>query len=119
MTEKAFNVVYRPTPPAPSWTAYKSRSRGILTILATHALFQPKSGSPIEITQVRKVTKGWKGSVHGTPMMPIVDTWTEVVYGPQGAQSVAFFNDPRLLWLASYLPHRSLVRSLEDLISES
>jgi hypothetical protein len=119
MSEKSFKVVYRVTPPAPSWTAYKTRFKGILSVFAEHAVFQPKSGDATKIEKVRKVTRGWKGSVYGTPMIPIVDTWVEVVYGDQNAQSVAFFNDPRWFWLASYLPHRSLVRSLEGLISDA
>jgi hypothetical protein len=103
--------------PFPPLTAYKHRTRGSLSVSGDHAVFQPKSGDPIVLDHVQKVTKGWKGSPYGTPMAHIVDTYVEVIYGDQNAPSVAFFNDPRWLWLGCYLPHRALVQSLEGLVS--
>src|ERR1700683_669907 len=109
MSQESFTVMYHTNPPSPSWSAYKQRTKGTLTVSEDSAIFKPKSGDPIVIDHVQKLTKGWKGSTHGTPMLSLVDTYVEVIYGDKDAPSVAFFNDPRWLGLASYLPHRSLV----------
>lgn len=46
-------------PAHPSWTAYKLRSKGTLAVSGGRAIFNPKSGDPLVIDNVMKVTKGW------------------------------------------------------------
>jgi hypothetical protein len=68
---------------------------------------------------VRKVTKGWKESSHGTPMLPLLDTFIEAVYGDLGEPSVVFLNDPRWLMFGMYMPHTRLLRSLKSLVDQT
>ena len=108
---------YRPFPPHPSWTAFKLRSKGSLAVSEGRAIFSPKSGDAVVIENVMKVTKGWKNSVNGTWLPPVVDTYIEVIYGDRASPSAAFLNDGRWLGLATFLPHRRLMRSLKKLIA--
>jgi len=103
-------------PPHLSWTAYRLRTKGVLTVGDDQALFQSSSGDLILIKKVMKVTKGWKDSVNGVWLPWVVNTYIEIVFGDPANPSVVFVNDSRWFGLATYLPHRSLVRSLQALI---
>jgi hypothetical protein len=117
MSQDTFSVWLQTVPPHPSWTAYKLRSKGSLAFSECRAVFSPQSGDAVVIENVMKVTKGWKDSVNGTWLPPVVNTYIEVIYGDTASPSVAFLNDGRWLGLATFLPHRRLVRSLENLIA--
>jgi hypothetical protein len=113
---KTFRVYMQTVPPRPSWTAWKLRTKGVLTIGEREAAFRSGSGDTFSLTGIRRVTKGWRNQLHGEPILPVVDTWIEVVYGSQEEPSVAFLNDSRWLGLGVYLPHRPLLASLQALV---
>ena len=117
MTE-TFRVWFQTVPPRPSWSAYKHRSTGTLSVAVDHARFVPRSGEPVLIEHVFRVSKGWKASTHAEPMLPVVDTYIEVLYGERANPRVAFINDGRWLGLATYLPHRKLFDALGSLVED-
>jgi hypothetical protein len=116
MTE-TFRVWFQTVPPRPSWTAYKHKSIGTLSVTGDHARFVPRRGEPVMIEHVFRVSKGWKASTYSEPMLPLVDTYIEVLYGEQANPRVAFINDGRGLGLATYLPHRKLLNALRSLLA--
>jgi hypothetical protein len=109
----AFRVWFRTEPPRPSWTLYKSISRGVLTVFEEHAEFTPNAGPPTLLTDVRSVRKGWQHQVHGIPLLPVVDTWIEIIYG---TGSAVYVNDGRWYGLGTYLPHRRMIAALTRLV---
>ena len=70
----------------------------------------------VVLTGIRRVGKGFRNQAYGAPLLPVVDTWIEVVYGSRDDPSVAFFNDARWFGLGVYLPHRLLVNALQALV---
>jgi len=114
---RSFTVYMQSVPPRPSWTAWKLRTKGVLTVGDHEAIFRSGSGETVVLAGVQRVGKGWRNQEHGEPLLPLVDTWIEVVYGGQEEPSVAFFNSARLFGLAGYLPHRPLVKALQALVS--
>jgi hypothetical protein len=70
------------------------RTRGVLTIGADQALFQPGSGDSILIKNVMTVTKGWKDSVTGVWLPWVVNAYIEIIFGDPASPSVVFVNDP-------------------------
>jgi hypothetical protein len=116
---ETFRVWFQTTPPQPSWTAYKHRSTGTLSVAGDHARFVPRRGEPVLIENVFRVSKGWKASAHAEPMLPIVDTYIEVLYGERRNPRVAFINDGRWFGLATYLPHRKLLNALRSLVANN
>jgi hypothetical protein len=111
-----FHVYMQTVPPHPSWTAWKLRTKGVLTVGEDEAAFRSGSGETVVLTGIRRVGKGWRNQLHGEPLFPVVDTWVEVVYGGPEEPSVAFFNDSRWLGLGVYLPHRPLLKALQALV---
>jgi hypothetical protein len=116
---EAFKIWYQTEPPSPSWTAYKRRQTGTLTINGDHAEFQPKKGSRIVISDVRSVSKGWKNQLYGKPLLRAIDTYIEVAWGDPTNPSVAFINDGRLFGLCAYLPHRRMQQALTELVQSA
>ena len=90
MTEE-FRVWFQTEPPSPSWTAYKRRTTGTLSVAADHAEFRPKEGFSVRISHVHSVTKGWKQQAHGKRLPWVVDSYIEMVWCDRGDESVAFF----------------------------
>ncbi len=80
MTEE-FRVWFQSDPPSPSWTAYKRRTTGTLSVAADHAEFRPKEGASVQISDVHSVAKGWKQQSHGKWLPWVVDSYVEVVWG--------------------------------------
>jgi hypothetical protein len=107
-------VYMQTVPPGPSWTAWKLRNTGALTIADGRAEFRPNTGDAFVLSDIRRVGKGWKHQSSSEPLLPIVDTGTEVVYGAPEDPTVAFFNDSRWLGLSVYLPHRPLLAALQS-----
>jgi hypothetical protein len=91
MTE-TFRVMFQTVPPHPSWTAFKHKSFGTLSVAGDCARFVPKTGEPLLIEHVSRVSMGWKESVYGKPMLPLIDTYIEVLYGDRENPSVAYIN---------------------------
>jgi hypothetical protein len=114
---RTFHVYMQTVPPHPSWTAWKLRTKGVLTVGEDEATFKSSSGETVVIADGRRVGKGWRNQIHGEPLLPVVDTWVEVVYGGQEEPSVAFLNDSRCMGLGVYLPHRPLLKALQALVS--
>jgi len=114
--EARFKIWFQTVPPHPSWTAYKDRTTGILTVSSDKAQFTPKSGPVVVIDNVFRVAKGWKASVAAEPLIPIVDTYIQILFGDPGHPSVAYINDARWVGLASFLPHRAILRALRALV---
>jgi hypothetical protein len=63
------------------------------------------------IDHVFRVSTGWKQSTYGEPMLPMVDTYIEVLCGDRANPRIAFINDGRWFGLATYLPHRKLLNA--------
>jgi hypothetical protein len=115
MTQE-FKVWLQTTPPSPSWTAYRRRRSGVISVAGDHAEFVPKKkGKAVRIEHIFRVSKGWKNSRYGKPLIPVVDTYIEILYGDPTAPGVAFVNDGRWFGLAACLPHRKLLKALESL----
>jgi hypothetical protein len=50
-------------------------------VAGEHARFVPRTGETVLIEHVFRVSMGWKESTYRQPMLPIVDTYIEVLYG--------------------------------------
>lgn len=111
-----FKVWFQTVPPRPSWTAYKHRSTGMLSVAGNHARYVPRRGEPVLIEHVFRVSKGWKESAYGEWLPSLVDTYIEVLYGDRANPLAAFINDGRWLGLVTYLPHRKLLNALRSLV---
>jgi hypothetical protein len=98
---KSFHVYMQTVPPRPSWTAWKLRTKGLLTVAEGATTFLSGSGETLVLTDIRRVGKGFRNQAHGEPLLPVVDTWIEVLYGSQEDPSVAFFNDSRWFGLGA------------------
>jgi hypothetical protein len=109
------DVLFQEVPPEPSWTAFKKWKIGALTVEVDHARFVPRSGDHVVIDRVSRVSKGWKDSLHGKPLMRRVDTWLEIVYGDAAEPRVAYLNDGRFGRLGIYLPHEKLLAAMRSL----
>ena len=68
------------------------------------------------VERVIRVSRGWKNQTHGEPLLPIVDTYIEVLYGDRAHPEVAFVNDGRLFGSGSYLPNKKLLAALSSLV---
>ena len=108
-------VWFQASSPSPSWTAYKRRRRGTLTFHEDYAVFTPKRGESIRVADVRRVAKGWRNQLHGRPLIPVVDSYIEVIYG-SSELNTAYLNDGRWGGLGPYLPHGHLLHDLEGLV---
>lgn len=102
--------------PHPSWTAFREHSTGTLTVTHEKAEYVSKSSEAVTIENVHRVAKGWKDSIDAAPLLPIVDTWIQVLYGDPEDPSVAYVNDARWGGFATYLPHRALLETLRSLV---
>jgi|SRR5215469_6698399 len=110
---ETFRISFQTVPPHPSWTAYKHRSFGTLTMAGDHARFVPRKGEPVLISGVFRVSMGSKESVYGKWLPAAVDSYIEVLYGDRAKPSVAYINDGRWFGLAiMYLPHKKLLKAL-------
>jgi hypothetical protein len=112
---ETFRIWFQTIPPRPSWTAYKHRSFGTLTVAGDHARFVPGKGEPVLISGVFRVSMGSKESVYGEWLPAAVDSYIEVLYGDRAKPSVAYINDGRWFGLATYLPHKKLLMALSSL----
>ena len=110
-----FRVVFQAVPPRPSWTAWRHRSLGTLTITAGQARFVPRRGEPVLIEHVVRVSRGWRQSSRGIPIPAAIDTYIEVLYGDRSEPRAAYINDGRWLGLAVYIPNRRLLDALNTL----
>ncbi len=99
-----------------SWSAWKVRSFGTLMVDGAEARFTSKKRDPVLITNVFRVTSGWRNQTFGEPIIPALDTWVEVLYGDPKQPSVAFVNDGRLWGLASYYRSSGLRSALRALL---
>ena len=118
MTQR-FRVSYQSVPPRPSWTAWKERSFGTLTIDGAEATFTPKNGNPVAISNVFKVTSGWRNQKFGEPILRALDTYVEVLYGDPEHPSVAFVNDGRLFGFGAYFKNSRLREALRSLLPDA
>jgi hypothetical protein len=109
-------IWFQTVPPHPSWTAFREHSTGTLTVTHGRAEYVSKSGEAFTIENVHRVAKGWRDSIDAAPLLPIVDTWIQILYGDSEDPSVAYVNDARWGGFASYLPHRALLESLTGLV---
>src|SRR5215472_10589579 len=73
-----FRVVFQAVPPRPSWTAWRRKSFGTLSVTADHARFVPRRGEPVLIEDVFRVSQGWRQSSGGVPIPAAIDTYIEV-----------------------------------------
>jgi hypothetical protein len=113
----SFRVYMQKVPPHPSWTAWRIRTNGVLTVGDGAATFQSGMAEALVLTSIRRVEKGFRNQAHGKPLIPLVDTWVEVVYSSEEDPSVVYLNDARWFGLGIYLRHRPLVNALQTLVT--
>jgi hypothetical protein len=105
-------IWFQTVAPDPSWTAFREHSTGTLTVTHGRAEYVSKSGEAVTIENVDRVAKGWKDSIDAAPLLPIVDTRIQILYGDPEDPSVAYVNDARWGGFATYLPNKALLETL-------
>jgi hypothetical protein len=113
-----FKAHFQATAPGPSWTAWKRRQTGVLTVHADHAEFQSRTGERLAIRDVTSVPQPSRAELRRQHDISwLVNTWIAVHYSIIGQPYVAFFNDGRLL--GHYLSHGRMRCCLDALVGIS
>lgn len=90
-------------PPTPSWTAYRHRRTGSLTIDPgrRQAVFSPKDGDAVTLADILDVGVGTRGGDR-------VNTYVEVRFGEMSKPRVAYLRDGGLLGWSNLLKGSNL-----------
>jgi len=112
-----FKVIYTATKPAPSWTAWKRKQAGVLTLYPDYAEFVPrKSGDSVQFRNVRRVYQPDRNDA-STGLIWALNTWIWVTYSTHDGEAVAYFSGGPPFY--DYVSNRRLREALKVLVARS